>query len=1072
MRRNSLDNAGTPGGEIEKMVDPGEMKFWFSECQYDQYSRKVRISGCILSAVKVEKISIYINDQWLGDAELGIPRPDVFKKFPEYNNKNPGWMLEKDFFSRDAEEEVEARLYLAGAEHPRRFGNTFTIKNYHPPGDYAEYMEIEAIQMGTGPVTPLNREKEHVFSLITHREQRSSLVICRPFLPLKDTDTDENHYYFVDENNLDRDSISHVVKNYLYTFVEETIVEKDGSFFDSLETICLPVDDFIVTHPGEFGEPRITFLVSSDTHADFITRIAAHFKAVQYIIPGLTFKDDGAARALAEKKLEYVEIGYNDRECKELEDFAPDFIFCGADWTSEFIALSGMAKKLSIPVISLQEGPQDWHMRFLQRIHGKSVLKVPNHYRNSDVLFSQGAVTLNYIRPKYAAVTGNPKIAAIVENPLPPKPLALINCNFTYIATKPPYEDSRQWWLEDVISACKEAKIDYFISQHPRDEAKIEDPNVIKSSASVVKEQILKASIIISRFSSIPYEALAQGREAVYYNPHREPMLSFSEDIDGAVKLASDKTGLVDILREHKNAGHFDTEAVNRYLSKHCGPMDGRTFERMIALFKAFAVNRPDHKKLMENTEGKCPAFNEAVEFSPKKLNIAIFSRNSAEGYSGGRYCSFMLAEALCYAGHKVFFITEYIPNFYGDFRAIPTHQNLEICLTAAGDFHYNLPLYSIDIVFLIPGMDQFKDYYINAIAFAQAKKAHLVLLNFESPNWFNQYSPIQRDAKLWENWDLVSRYCSLILSNSAEGRQYAKRYYTQVPKTARFDYSHPSINTFAADKVLAKKIKKQKRIAIMARFTLAAHKGCFNIPDILSEDMRGYTFVIMVGTGAIPNDIYREILEKADRFGIKIEVKSRLSDYEKCVEIRKAALMLFPSFFEGYGYPPLEALYLDTPCIAFELPVLVETCGDNLIYVPRGDWSAFKEKIARVLKERKTLHTREKITKTAKFEEYAVRMDRIVSTLAGSEIPAALTAFEWGGSFRTTRPSHPPVNNRHELKAGKFLKPVSRFMKNHISYYKYERLKSIYKQFKTKEKSALKTLAALIRLFTGRKRT
>jgi glycosyltransferase involved in cell wall biosynthesis len=364
--------------------------------------------------------------------------------------------------------------------------------------------------------------------------------------------------------------------------------------------------------------------------------------------------------------------------------------------------------------------------------------------------------------------------------------------------------------------------------------------------------------------------------------------------------------------------------------------------------------------------------------------------------------------------------------------------------------------------------MDQFESYYSSATAFASSKRAHLVLLNFESPNWFNRLSPVQRDIKLWENWERVSRYCSLILSISEEGQKYALEYYTRVPPTARFNFSYPSINTFVADKILAKKIKKQKRIIIFSRFYLAAHKGCYNIPDIMCPAMRGYTFVIIIGTGAIPDDIYGEILEKAAQWGVKIETKSKLSDYEKFMEIRKAALLLFPSFFEGYGYPPVEALYVNTPCIAFELPVLRETCRDNLIYVPRGDWSAFKEKIADVLmvKEPKTIPTHEKIRKVAKFEEYAQKMDHIVTNIASRELPGELLKFK---GTRRIKPRRQPRQTGTRVDG--LLKPVSRLMKKHLAHHTFEGLKIIYKNYKTKKKSALKTTVAIISLFAGKRK-
>jgi glycosyltransferase involved in cell wall biosynthesis len=58
----------------------------------------------------------------------------------------------------------------------------------------------------------------------------------------------------------------------------------------------------------------------------------------------------------------------------------------------------------------------------------------------------------------------------------------------------------------------------------------------------------------------------------------------------------------------------------------------------------------------------------------------------------------------------------------------------------------------------------------------------------------------------------------------------------------------------------------------------------------------------------------------------------------------------VFPSYFEGYGYPPVEALYCGTPCVAYALPVLKEVCGEHLTLVPIGDREAMGRALALLL--------------------------------------------------------------------------------------------------------------------------
>ncbi|MGF9563036.1 glycosyltransferase family 1 protein [Neorhizobium sp. JUb45] len=58
-----------------------------------------------------------------------------------------------------------------------------------------------------------------------------------------------------------------------------------------------------------------------------------------------------------------------------------------------------------------------------------------------------------------------------------------------------------------------------------------------------------------------------------------------------------------------------------------------------------------------------------------------------------------------------------------------------------------------------------------------------------------------------------------------------------------------------------------------------------------------------------------------------------RLSDEEIQALYRKAAALVFPSIYEGFGIPPLEAMALSCPVIASDIPPVREVCRDAVIY-------------------------------------------------------------------------------------------------------------------------------------------
>ena len=59
------------------------------------------------------------------------------------------------------------------------------------------------------------------------------------------------------------------------------------------------------------------------------------------------------------------------------------------------------------------------------------------------------------------------------------------------------------------------------------------------------------------------------------------------------------------------------------------------------------------------------------------------------------------------------------------------------------------------------------------------------------------------------------------------------------------------------------------------------------------------------------------------------VEVKGLVSGEELASLYRRAACLVFPSLYEGFGQPPLEAMASGTPVAASNIPAVAEACGD-----------------------------------------------------------------------------------------------------------------------------------------------
>ncbi|MCH8332685.1 hypothetical protein IIC65_02035, partial [Candidatus Sumerlaeota bacterium] len=200
-------------------------------------------------------------------------------------------------------------------------------------------------------------------------------------------------------------------------------------------------------------------------------------------------------------------------------------------------------------------------------------------------------------------------------------------------------------------------------------------------------------------------------------------------------------------------------------------------------------------------------------------MRIAIFVTTPANTYSGGRYHSLMLAEALALGGHEVHYVTDNLPIFHEDLALYPDHEKILIHLTP--DFSGGLPAGNFDAVVLIPGTSD-TSFYLRTRLFALERMARLVFLNFESGNWFNALSPVKRSLAEWKQWKRACRRASLILSSAKESNRHAKEFYRIGGKGARFDFVYPAIN-IPADK-LAGDCPREARIVVIARFVSAEH--------------------------------------------------------------------------------------------------------------------------------------------------------------------------------------------------------------------------------------------------------
>jgi hypothetical protein len=99
-------------------------------------------------------------------------------------------------------------------------------------------------------------------------------------------------------------------------------------------------------------------------------------------------------------------------------------------------------------------------------------------------------------------------------------PTAAINLNFTYDVQV----EHANSWLRSVLDACRLAGVDYVISPHPAQIPRPFDAGLLEHNVATapMRHVIREAGVLVTRFSTVIYEAIARGIPVVYHNPHGE----------------------------------------------------------------------------------------------------------------------------------------------------------------------------------------------------------------------------------------------------------------------------------------------------------------------------------------------------------------------------------------------------------------------------------------------------------------------------------------------------------------------------------------------------------------------
>jgi glycosyltransferase involved in cell wall biosynthesis len=119
----------------------------------------------------------------------------------------------------------------------------------------------------------------------------------------------------------------------------------------------------------------------------------------------------------------------------------------------------------------------------------------------------------------------------------------------------------------------------------------------------------------------------------------------------------------------------------------------------------------------------------------------------------------------------------------------------------------------------------------------------------------------------------------------------------------------------------------------------------------LVNSDLR----LLLIGPEKLGAGRVREAVERLG-LGRRVDWKGHVETDELATLYRGAAVLVFPSRYEGFGLPVVEAMACGTPVVATTAGAIPEVAGDAAVLVEPGDPVAFAGGIERALSDRKRL--------------------------------------------------------------------------------------------------------------------
>lgn len=223
------------------------------------------------------------------------------------------------------------------------------------------------------------------------------------------------------------------------------------------------------------------------------------------------------------------------------------------------------------------------------------------------------------------------------------------------------------------------------------------------------------------------------------------------------------------------------------------------------------------------------------------------------------------------------------------------------------------------------------------------------VLVHDMIPLDYPEYQRPQTVGRFSAKMQVVSNLADLVIYNSHQSQSDGERYFDQMGRIPNGTVAHLGLTKSTPETGPLPSEIDTTRPFFVTVGTIEPRKNHRLLLDIWEEsfsDSNSPQLVVIGARGWNNEDIFKRLDLKPKNV---IEL-NRVSDRKLAQLTQLSAGLLFPSFAEGFGLPPAEAILHQTPVICGDLPVYREFLGNIPIYADSEDrylWKVMIEKLA-----------------------------------------------------------------------------------------------------------------------------